>query len=360
MNRLKSYFLIVSLLTISFKMTSQQELFPYTEKVTDTWRVDTVYYPFSNGQQLVVLDHLSYFTMLDIQYSTMSQMPYGYWDRPIGNEYFFRDTNGVIKKSYNSSLNWDTLARLLKSIDFTAKEMPHNRFYDTYEEKVARKYFPVFNYTIQSYVHKDTAFHLKTGIIDMNGKLIIPTEFDVVRNYNDCFLVGQDQKFGIVDNQFNYLVNLKYSNYQDRDSLIYLSDKRWIDAVFNFNAYQFNDITKLDLREFDQERGFLMFQKDSLFGLINVLTNEVLVSNDYNRIVNYYCHSDWRYLNHGLMIVQKGKYFGVVNLKGEVIIPCLYDKIIHESESKNGIIKVQINEKVKEIDVSKYWYKYEK
>lgn len=313
-------------------------------------KADTIYYPFHNGKQLVVFDHLSYYEIIDLQYMDMSQAPYQYRDRPIGNEYFIRDSFGTIVKSFNSNQNIDSLANELRPLNHINSFNHHFKNFDYRgPEKI---FFEVYNYTIQEYDPNDTAVidNLKLGIIDTFGRLLIPIEFQEIRLINNCFLLRKNDKWGLTDSEFNYLIPNKYKSYRDYGSFIYfIKDNRYA-HVFNIITYKQKNLEDLSLSTFDEKRGLLVFEKDNKSGLINVLTNEILISCDFDRIVTYFDYNDWMRLTYGYVIVIKNKKYGLETIEGKTILPCIYDRVYDAYESGRNQIKVEFKGEVREIE----------
>ena len=68
-------------------------------------QLDTLYYPFYGGIQMIEVDHIGYWdrTIFFLEQSEPRAMPHSMFNpMPIGNEYFFRDTVGNIVKAFNT------------------------------------------------------------------------------------------------------------------------------------------------------------------------------------------------------------------------------------------------------------------
>ena len=72
----------------------------------------------------------------------------------------------------------------------------------------------------------------------------------------------------------------------------------------------------MNLREFDKTRALFSITTYDQCGLINVCSNTLVIPVKYDRIINYYYHSDWR--NNlpykGLISVMKDGKFGIVTI----------------------------------------------
>jgi len=87
-------------------------------------KIDTSYYPFYNGVQMIEIDHIGYWDrkIYFLEQSTPRAMPHSMYNpMPIGNEFFFRDTTGVIVKAFNTEKSLDELTKLFKKIPINKK-----------------------------------------------------------------------------------------------------------------------------------------------------------------------------------------------------------------------------------------------
>ena len=193
----------------------------------------------------------------------------------------------------------------------------------------------------------DTTFHLKMGMIDTLGTVIVPPQFDYVQAVKNSFLVRENDAFGLIDHKLQILVPLAYQSFNIEDSLIYFYGKHWIESVYNLSSKRFVDLKNDTIREFDYKRGFLEVMKNGKYGLLNASTNQLLIPCQYDDIINYYNSSDWYRSNaagfSGLVIVQKNRKFGLVTLSGKVVLDCIYDKIFKENDTVPSSFKVELN-----------------
>lgn len=113
----------------------------------------------------------------------------------------------------------------------------------------------------------------KWGIVDFEGKEIVPLEYDYIRpkptleilnDYGDELIkVGKDNKYGLITFKGELLIPVEYDEIDD-------------------NIYSYNDF--MDILPYDRENGFV--------------------------------------------IVRKGKYWGVINKENKVVLPLQFDEII--------------------------------
>jgi hypothetical protein len=117
------------------------------------------------------------------------------------------------------------------------------------------------------------------------------------------------------------------------------------------NSNKYNDLKSLDLGEFDYSRGYLKIRKDGKWGLMDVCSDNLLINCNYDQIINYYNSDDWTkpFIYKGLVIVSNENKFGIITVKGETVLDCIYNKIYYEQEVKPGFFKVELNEEIIEI-----------
>ena len=349
---------------LAFIFTSIFLLFPKNLSAQfyfDSQPPDTIYHPFNKGIQLIEIDYLSFFTEVDFFYSTRSQAP-SFDNRPIGNEYIFRDTTGKILKSFNSYMNQDSLNTKFKVVPFegtTKTQKDEHEEMPFYERQI--KILPIrnknkliFNFRITEYNDTDTSFtnHLKKGLIDLNGNIILPIEYDEIYCYQDWMVVQKDRKWGLM----NYagetlipLVNDSYNNgYNDYTKVIYFLK----DTVFSY-AYITATKKKVILKDvtyaMNEDLGILIVKKDSLFGVFNVFMNKMVVPCVYD-IVSFvsFPSEEERVAIH----VGMNKKHGAMSIEGKTLIPCIYDRIgLWDHYKTPGFIKVELNGKASELKI---------
>ena len=327
----------------------------------DSQPPDTIYYPFDKGIQLIEIDYLTYFEQVDLYYSTKSQAPF-FHNRPIGNEYIFRDTTGKIVKSFNTSLTQDSIALMFKPVPFeTAKkeQILENRklFSDSFYGQFAPyrlNYKLIFNFSITVYNDVDTTFknHLKKGLIDLQGNIILPIEYDNIYCYQDWMVVQKDCKWGLMNYAGETLIPLEndsYNNgYSDYTKVIYfLKDTAYSYAYITGSKKKviLNDITYA----MNEDLGILIVKKDSLFGVFNVFMNKMVVPCVYD-IVSFvsFPSEEERVAIH----VGMNKKQGVMSIEGKTLMPCIYDRIgLWDQYKTPGFIKVELNGQASELKI---------
>jgi hypothetical protein len=202
----------------------------------------------------------------------------------------------------------------------------------------------------------------KFGLYSKTGKLIVPAEYNGIRNSET-----QDSKITVLrkdDNSYNFL-NQKsefifpqnisgYDYVLDQEKLLNPLDVRGKSLLFvkgkNGKCGLLNEITEvLDvpmvydqiIQRFQSEKNiYYSVKKGKKYGLINAKNQEIipfqydfidvsLIQSNYNDL------SDISYS----VIVKKEKKFGTVSLKNQVQIPFVYDDLQRISE--NGLFKAK-------------------
>ena len=135
----------------------------------------------------------------------------------------------------------------------------------------------------------------KTGIIDEQGKVIIPIEYDDISDFKDgLFFAKKSKKYGMIDINENIIIPFEYKKIRFFSEGLAL-------ALVNGKAVYLNR------------------------------KNETIIEPDYK--FNFL--GDF---SNGLASVRKNNKYGYINNKNEIIIPIIYDKALPFKENK-AIVK---------------------
>lgn len=178
----------------------------------------------------------------------------------------------------------------------------------------------------------------KYGIVNREGKVIIPIEFEYIDDLNDNYLVMTPQrKMGLYDKNGNNILPVKYQWIQEttapNSSILVLREN---DYSFNF----LNKYNKIILPENIKEFGYILDEdklksptglkgllyvktKNGKFGVLNEATGMLCVPMVYDEIIQYTSSSEV----HSYFSIRKGKKYGLINEKNEILIPVKYDTI---------------------------------
>lgn len=210
----------------------------------------------------------------------------------------------------------------------------------------------------------------KKGVINKKGKEIIPTEYDSIQRRNGFFIVNKDKKSGIVDNKGKQVTPIQYEDF------IYTSDEIDLLGVCQNNQCGFIDKTGKEIVPLKYDsvgsfvEGFAPVKKNNKEGFIdkngkeiiplkyedigyfeNGLTTAkkdenhwVIVDTKGNEVLdintgNFYS----RDLEYKEIWIEKNKKLGLINIKGEQIIPCEYDTNYGSLKFIDGLAKARLN-----------------
>ena len=167
------------------------------------------------------------------------------------------------------------------------------------------------------------------GVIDRSGNIVIPRTMEQLGNTCKGYIFTQDQKIGLMDLNFNVLLEPKY----------------WI---FETNTYE--------------RRGLPHLACDKLYRIFDVETKKygfmkgdgtMVLKPNYNQIemIQYYLVRSNRY--H--YIIQQDSKYGLLSETGEISLPAIYDTLLIKALSKNSS---DYNHSTKTIIIAKKLGKY--
>ena len=180
----------------------------------------------------------------------------------------------------------------------------------------------------------------KTGFINRKGEVIIPLKYDNAHGFIDCGIaqVSLNNKWGFINTAGEIVIPLIYSDvdYHRKDSLLFaLKNGKW--AIFDHFGKQKSDFiydeiygTSNNFDYFDENylfNGFLLVRKGNQYRYLN---------RDLEIVVDFGYYSKAEPITkYGFAIVKKGNY-GIINSKGELVVPCIYSKIEHPHKEYQG------------------------
>jgi len=186
-------------------------------------RMDTLYYPFYGGIQMIEVDHIGYWDrkIYFLEQSEPRALSHSMFNpMPIGNEYFFRDTSGTIVKAFNTKHSLSELTKHFINIPIQKKssgigffapyhsnqknragvwyQSPQSLFDFSGHYKVSTGYA---TQTSNRYGASDVAQtnDLKFGLIDSLGNVVIPLEYNAILPFYNNLMVQKENKWGIID-----------------------------------------------------------------------------------------------------------------------------------------------------------------
>ncbi len=183
--------------------------------------------------------------------------------------------------------------------------------------------------------------HNLYGLIDSNGKLILPCDYEEITEIGDSVkirFVKQNSKWGIIDHKAKTLINCHYdaisSFPDDKDHIGFQLNGKW-------GIVDIEDNVKVQFKydELFTRKNFFVAQYRGAWG-IESYDNNILLDYEYDRI-------SWYTIDDEASFIKKGEKYGVVNTDGKLIAKCEYDNMPFE---RNGYIVLNKDDKYGLID----------
>ena len=204
----------------------------------------------------------------------------------------------------------------------------------------------------------------KYGLIDINAKKLtdaIYEEIDTLQYKEGELLVKKDGKYGVINQKGNILLEAKYDKIAAdaffEDDAHYRYDGYIVsiktDEGYRYGYVSYRGKLETEIKYNELERLSDLGIRDNAYLLVAENGRYGVLENDKQIIPNDYQSISFDNSNQ-IFIVQKGKKYGVINLKGEKVIEFNYDELqeaksgifIFKKNGKYGIIDVDNNEKV--------------
>ncbi len=341
--------ILSSILTLAFAINFQTS---NAQPEGMTFFSEIIYHSYHNGRQLIVFDNTSMYDREMEKYHAMSQPPRWLWDRPMCNEYFVRDTTGAIIASYNSSRDWTSVKNMLVKYPTIESEHKGNLYDFKYPENKPVHY-TVYSCSVQDYERQDTSItlHIRSGLIDTLGNLVLPIEFQEIQRHADHLLLKKEGKWGLFDSGYKEVLPFKYDGQRIEKEFIYFQDSLWYALAYDLKNKRSIDLRDYELSTFDDKRGYLSVKKENGWGLMDIRTGKMLVPAKFDRIVTYHHYSDWRYFERGIVRVLKDGKYGLESIYQGSILPCIYDEIYQPQDAEPGYVKVKVDGVISQVKV---------
>ncbi len=163
----------------------------------------------------------------------------------------------------------------------------------------------------------------KFGLINNTGKTIVNCVYDSITKCGETlFIVEKDKKYGVIDKYGNKIADCKYTSISDIDKGYLKVELDGKFGLFDLNGNEifptvFSDIYRRfgDLIETSEYGGYRLFDKSG-------------------HPVPYPCDHIYE-CGEGLIKLAKGKKYGLIDMKGKLVTPFVYNRIslFHEGLS---------------------------
>lgn len=309
-------------------------------------QIDTLYYPFYGGIQMIEVDHLGYWDrkIFFLEQSQPRAMPHSmFHPMPIGNEYFFRDTSGTIVKAFNTKHSLSGLTKHFMKVPIRKKshgigflfpyhknqmknegvwyQSPQSMFYFSGHYKVSTGHAEQIakrNDGSVSGQHNDLQF----GLIDSFGNVVIPIEYNAIVPCNNNLLVQKENKWGIINYENKVLVALTYDSYEFDHDQQAIAPQEKVNVFF---------LTQKSTNNYNQE-----YYYNAIFLSQN---NKLIILNNYEKLNHIYSSKPIKDDGKHVISVSKNGKTGLLNKDFQEIVPPHFD--IFEFNSKTqGLFRV--------------------
>lgn len=283
--------------------------------------IDTIYFPFQNGIQMIAILNFTNWERFIAHKEATS--PRGLrWSAVIPphspNLYIFRDNTGKILKSYHIK-NPESFK--LRSTAYTTPS-PF-AFFKARVEIAPNKYLVYEN--METKPNNDFRFGSKKGLINNQGTLIIPCEYDDIQRLGPNIVLAKDGKYGLVNQQLKPLTPMHFDEmpapaFYNSNQLEVRINKKWgiadqdgqillpckYESISNYSLYS---VTAYMV----SENGLLGLLNTDLSIRIPALYESIQILLDCNQKVVF-------------KVIQQGKN-GLLDKLGNPLLPCDYDYI---------------------------------
>jgi hypothetical protein len=295
-------------------------------------KIDTLYYQFYNGIQMIEVDHIGYWDkkIFFLEQSQPRAMPHSmFHPMPIGNEYFFRDTSGTIIKAFNTEKTISVLTKHFSNVPILKKstrkgyltlyhlhqnnrdgvwyQSPQSMFNFSGHYKVSTGYVEqISTQNNGTYIKQRT--DLKFGLIDSLGNVTIPLEYNSIIPYYNNLLVQKEDKCGIINYENKVLVSLSYDNYE-------------------FDHYnQSTDPQKMANVFFRSTKDYAMNKPNYTYNAVFIAReNKLTLLNYYDELYYRYSWSPIEDTSKRFIFITKNGKKGLINENYQEIIPPRYE-----------------------------------
>ena len=174
----------------------------------------------------------------------------------------------------------------------------------------------------------------KYGVIDTEGQIICPVEFDEIYFMDeDLFAVQKQDLVGLMNTQGKYVTPIKY------DKLDFMGDDMLI-GKYDFDKNEIISLTEQKIIHSEYRVGGMIDKQKQLINIQDTWKNGIM--DKTGKIILPPKYNNMRYYSEDLAAVKLYDTWGYIDLKGNEVIPLKYEDASYFSE---GLAAVKINGK---------------
>lgn len=182
----------------------------------------------------------------------------------------------------------------------------------------------------------------KMGVISVDGRQIIPLSFDeVILNYEEGLLLARKNiRWGLMDKNGKEIIPFEYDSIEPVLGKI-IASKGGKKGVFNKKGKMIVPLEYDVIKAPDFMSGTYSVCKDGKWGVLNK-DGKSITQLEYDKINDYGFAC-------GRLAVRRNAKWGFINRKGQEVIPCIYDEVFQFFEENH--CEVKLNGKKITIDI---------
>ena len=179
------------------------------------------------------------------------------------------------------------------------------------------------------------------GLIDSTGKIRIPFNYDEIKPLTDAYYgVTKNNYVGLLDANNQVIIPVEYQDIIAFRDTLFCVQKEKKYGLLNAKNQQVLPCVYETIRIY--KNNYLIVKKEGLMGILNPQMQWIIQSN-YDNVMNS-LENDNRHtqiINDSLLypqIIKQGKK-GLINLQGEILIPCKYKNIERKLHKEAWIVE---------------------
>ncbi len=222
--------------------------------------------------------------------------------------------------------------------------------------------------SIQSFENGFAVFEIndKYGLIDKDGKEVLPAKYENITIEEDCFIVQKEDLSGVLDAKFKSIIDYKFDTISKIETafLVSLCDEDY-NTKYGLFDIKGNEIVPVEYDCINFQKNYFIVENDYKYGLINILGkiiipvkyDEVVVENNFIKALKKdkihlfdftgNPNGDLKFdriddFSNGFALVGIKDKYGFINDLGQLKIPAIYNGAF---DFANGIADVANNGK---------------